>query len=265
MNQHHSNPQHDDSLGSDQSLSGLASVKGAGAYRMLFGVDIESDRVRYRDISRGKIRDDLGKYMSQDEIIAQKGKDIIKIPLPRIDNPHFQTHAGDENGVGQGEGEPGDSIGRGDPQNGQGKPGGEKGDGKGEGAGEGAGNHAYEEVTLDELADMMGEKLQLPRIEPKGNKTIPSEHGRYNTISRSGRRASVTQDEPLRKPSSALSPAATTIPIIRVLSPNDKIFDSRISAPIQSLNSTPASSTLWTYPRRWILAKKISPERYRSG
>lgn len=113
--------------------------------------------------------------MSQDEVIAQKGKDTIKIPLPRIDNPHFETQSSNGDGVGQGDGEPGDSVGRGNPKNG--KPGGQNGDGKGEGAGEGAGNHIFEEVTLDELADMLGEELKLPRIEPKGNKSLPAEDG----------------------------------------------------------------------------------------
>jgi uncharacterized sporulation protein YeaH/YhbH (DUF444 family) len=153
-----------------------------------FGIDIESDRTRYRDIARGKIREDLGKYMSQDEIIAQKGNEIIKIPLPRIENPHFQTQSANGEGVGQGDGEPGDSVSRGKGQKGGGSKSGQE-RGEGQEAGEGEGNHLYEEVTLDQLADMIGEKLELPRIEPKGDQKISSENGRYTTISRHGPQA----------------------------------------------------------------------------
>jgi uncharacterized sporulation protein YeaH/YhbH (DUF444 family) len=174
----------------------LADITFTPSYLTLtgFGIDIQPDRARYRDIARGKIREDLGKYMSQDEIIAQKGNDIIKIPLPRIDNPHFQTQSANGEGVGQGDGEPGESISRGKGKKGSGsKPGQGKGKGEGEGegqeAGEGEGNHIYEEVTIEQFADMIGEKLQLPRIEPKGDQKISSDKGRYTTISRHGPQA----------------------------------------------------------------------------
>lgn len=182
-----SQPDHDPSA---EEMNPLQDISFTPTPLLLtgFGVDIEPDRLRYRDIARGKIRKDLEKYMSNDEIIAQKGKDVIKIPLPRIDNPHFQTQSGNGEGVGQGDGEPGDSISRGQGKKSSGskgnKPG--QGEGEGEGAGEGEGNHVYEEVTLDQFADMIGEKLELPRIEPKGDQKIPNDKGRYTTISRHG-------------------------------------------------------------------------------
>jgi len=38
------------------------------------------------------------------------------------------------------------------------------------------------ELSMDELADILGEKLELPRIEPKGNKNIEMEKNRYSGL-----------------------------------------------------------------------------------
>lgn len=190
MNRSSSSLNHSEDNSFHDKDDSLADITFTPSYLTLtgFGIDIDSDRTRYRDIARGKIRDDLGKYMSKDEIIAQKGKDIIKIPLPRIDNPHFQTQSANGEGVGQGDGEPGDSVSPGKGNKGNGSKGQKPGQGEGEGeeAGEGEGNHVYEEVTLDQFAEMLGEKLQLPRIEPKGDQKISSDKGRYTSISRHG-------------------------------------------------------------------------------
>ncbi|MCP4591600.1 MAG: DUF444 family protein, partial [bacterium] len=49
------------------------------------------------------------------------------------------------------------------------------------------GRHLLEvEVTLDELADILGEELQLPRIEPKGKHNITAEKDKYSGIRQSG-------------------------------------------------------------------------------
>ena len=62
----------------------------------------------------------------------------------------------------------------------------DEGDGKGE-AGDSPGQHALEvDVTLDELAEIMGEELELPNIEPKNKSAIVAEKDRYSTISRTG-------------------------------------------------------------------------------
>ena len=54
--------------------------------------------------------------------------------------------------------------------------------GQGE-AGEQEGDKALEvDVTLDELAQILGEELQLPRIEPRGEKQVVTERDRYTGI-----------------------------------------------------------------------------------
>ena len=137
---------------------------------------IDPDHRRFRDIVRGKIKQDLRKYISQGELIGRKGKDLVSIPLPQINWPRFRFGSKDRGGVGQGPGDVGDSLGKGDPN----------ADGPGK-AGDQAGDHALEvELSLEELAQIMGEELQLPRIEPKGKERLITQKDRYVGIRRAG-------------------------------------------------------------------------------
>lgn len=138
---------------------------------------IDRDAQRFKEIVRGKIRGDLRKYISHGEMLGRKGREVVSIPVPNVDIPHFRHGRKGSGGVGQGDGEEGQVIGRGGQQ---------QGDGSGE-AGSDPGAHVREvEVTLDELAAMLGEALALPNITPKGKDTIKSARDRYNTIRRTG-------------------------------------------------------------------------------
>ena len=136
---------------------------------------IEQDHNRFKDIIRGKVKKNLRKYISQSDMIGKKGKKFVNIPVPQIDLPRFK-YGNNQGGVGQGDGEEGDHIGQGDGKDG----------GIGQ-AGEAAGKHITEvEVTFDELADMLAEELELPRIEPKGNNALDSTYNKYTGIRRTG-------------------------------------------------------------------------------
>jgi hypothetical protein len=136
---------------------------------------IDQDHRRFREIVRGKIKQNLRKYISQGEMLGKKGKEVVSIPLPQIDIPHFRFGQKQSGGVGQGEGQPGDALGQGDPQSGSGK------------AGDKAGEHVLEvEVSMDELAAILGEELRLPRIEPKGKERIIARKDRYTGIRNTG-------------------------------------------------------------------------------
>lgn len=137
---------------------------------------IDSDVGRFRRIVRGRVRDELRRFMSRGEMIGRKGKDYVSIPLPRIDLPHFVHSPGGQQYVGQGEGEEGDVL----------APGGNQGDGKGK-AGNMPGEHILEvELSLEELAEIMGEELGLPRIQPKGRQNIEDWARRYTGIAPAG-------------------------------------------------------------------------------
>ncbi len=137
---------------------------------------IEHDLSRFKQIVRGKIRQNLRKYVTNGEMIGRKGRDLVSIPIPQLDVPHFRYGKNGNGGVGQGDGEPGTPIGKGDD-----------GEGGAGGAGSDPGRHLLEvEVSLEELAAILGEELELPRIEPKGTANIEQEKSRYTSIRRSG-------------------------------------------------------------------------------
>ncbi len=138
---------------------------------------IDQDHSRFRNIVRGRIRQNLRKYISQGELIGRKGKDLVSIPIPQIDIPRFRFGERQQGGAGQGDGEPGDPLG------------GDQGDEAGEGhqAGQGAGEHILEvDVTLEELAAILGEELELPDIRDKGKSKIINAKDRYTGIRRIG-------------------------------------------------------------------------------
>ena len=51
---------------------------------------IKRDHARFRKIVKGKIRDNLRKYVSQGQQIIPKGDDQFKVPMPSIDIPRFK-------------------------------------------------------------------------------------------------------------------------------------------------------------------------------
>lgn len=134
---------------------------------------IKRDHARFRKIVKGRIRDNLKKYVSKGEMPVPKPGGVFKVPLPQINTPRFKFGDNQGEGTGQGEGSPGDPV---DGQDGQQQP------GQGE-AGEGEGSKELEvDLTLDELASILGEELELPNIEPKGKKSIQSTTEKYSTI-----------------------------------------------------------------------------------
>ena len=135
---------------------------------------IEQDASRFRQIVRGQVRQNLRKYMSNGELIGRQGKDLVSIPIPQIELPHFRYGNG-QGGVGQGEGEEGTPLGPGEPGQGNGR------------AGNQPGAHILEvELTLQELVELLGEELGLPRIRPKAKNHVQGEVTRYTGIRRVG-------------------------------------------------------------------------------
>ncbi len=140
--------------------------------------NIDKDEKRFNDIVKGKIRRDLGDLITNDELIGKKGNKKVSIPLPGIDLPRFRYGKNeDQEGLGQGEGEEGDPIASGD----------EEGEGTGPEAGEGSGEHEIEvDVTIEELAQILQEELELPNIEPRGKKRIKKEFERFASLRKNG-------------------------------------------------------------------------------
>mgnify|MGYP001240233500 CR=1 FL=1 len=137
---------------------------------------IDQDHSRFRQIVRGRIRENLRKYISQGELIGKQGNDFVSIPITQIDIPRFRFGTKQRGGVAQGEGDSGSPLSPGDPST---QPGHQ--------AGDMAGEHLMEvDVTLEELAEILGEELELPRIENKGKNHITQDKDRYVGIRRTG-------------------------------------------------------------------------------
>ncbi len=137
---------------------------------------IEQDRARFREIVRGRIRENLKKYISSGELIAHQGKDRVSIPIKHIEIPRFMHDPRDQQKVGQGQGKEGDPA--------DGKP--EDGEGEGK-AGDKPGEHEIEvELTIDELARLLGEELELPNIEEKGKQRVVATRDKISGVRRIG-------------------------------------------------------------------------------
>ncbi|MBL8763035.1 MAG: DUF444 family protein [Phycisphaerae bacterium] len=124
---------------------------------------IEQDHGRFRQIVKGKIRRDLRRFIARDELIGREGGRFVSIPVHDIDIPTFRF--GDNAGsVGMGEGDEGQDAGK----------------GKG---GESQGRHLFEvDINIEELADILAEELQLPRIKPRGRHKLTTIRDRYSGI-----------------------------------------------------------------------------------
>ncbi|MFQ5413874.1 MAG: DUF444 family protein [Phycisphaerae bacterium] len=136
-------------------------------------LQINKDHQRFRKIVKGNIRSDLRKFLTRAELLGREGKRYVSIPVRGIDLPRFRYGDNSDGGVGKGDGKPGDTV-----------------DANGEGVGPGGdqeGHHILEvDISLEELADILGEELALPRIQPKGKHRITSERDRYSGIRQSG-------------------------------------------------------------------------------
>jgi len=134
---------------------------------------IEQDHGRFHQIVRGRIKKELRRYISRGELIGKQGHKLISIPVPSVDLPNFRF-GDNRGGVGQGDGAPGTPVDA-------------EGDGGTGRAGDTPGAHILEvEVTLEELAQMLGEELSLPNIQPRGKRSVVSRKDRYRSVRRTG-------------------------------------------------------------------------------
>ncbi len=134
---------------------------------------IEKDHRRFREIVKGRIREDLRRFLTRGELFGREGSSVISIPVRGIDLPTFRYGENGDAGVGAGRAATGDPV-----------------DARGEGIGPGGtepGRHILEvDVSLDELADILGEELRLPRIQPKGRHSLTTQKDRYSGARQAG-------------------------------------------------------------------------------
>jgi hypothetical protein len=134
------------------------------------------DRLRHRQKVRESIRDNIADILSEESIIGKSRDKLIKVPIRGIKEYRF-VYGDNTPGVAQGDGnsEPGQVVGKGEA----------KGKGQPDRAGDRPGVDYYEtDITLDELAEIMFEDLELPDLERKRLREVPS----YDLVKRKGYR-----------------------------------------------------------------------------
>ncbi|MCL6458303.1 MAG: sporulation protein YhbH [Gorillibacterium sp.] len=120
------------------------------------------DQNRHQEKVREAVKQNLPDLITDESIIMQNGKQILKIPIKSLDEYRFRYNYRKSKQVGQGDGDSqvGDVLGS-DPQPGAGP-------GKGQTAGDQPGEDYYDtEISLDEVEAMLFEELELPDLKEK--------------------------------------------------------------------------------------------------
>ena len=134
---------------------------------------IDRDVQRFKEIVKGRVRKDLRRYITHGKMTGRQGRRLVTIPVPNIDIPHFRHGQKGSGGVAQGEGEVGQPIGSG----------GNQGDGEGQAGSEPGSGHTRDvEVSIEELAKMLAQELELPNIQPKGHDSLKTQKDKYSSI-----------------------------------------------------------------------------------
>lgn len=135
---------------------------------------IDEDWNEFRGIIGGRLREELKKHIKNGSIFRNRGRNgKIVVTIPQIDQPHI-VFGKPEDGIGRGEGKPGDVIDKDNKGKGKGQPGTDPGDG------------IQVQVDLDEILKLLKNELELPDMKPKANQTYEELKVVYNGIAKLG-------------------------------------------------------------------------------
>src|ERR1700761_3301242 len=132
------------------------------------------DALHHRERLRKKITEQLKERIGEEDIVAAGPDKKIRVPVKGTKRWQFIHDRGQSEGVGQGDGQPGDVLGPGgDPS-----PGGE--------AGTEPGEELYEVwLDMDDVEELLFSELSLPRLKPKTGDIAVTETT-YDQIARNG-------------------------------------------------------------------------------
>jgi uncharacterized protein len=135
------------------------------------------DALHHRERMRRKITDQLRERIGEEDIIAAGPEKRIRVPIKGTRRWQFILDRGLEQGVGGGDGEPGDILG---------PPGGVPGAGE---AGLEPGEELYEVwLDMDDVEEMLFSELALPRLKPKQQANAQSTEVVFDDLARQGPR-----------------------------------------------------------------------------
>jgi hypothetical protein len=137
------------------------------------------DQQRHQEKVREAIRKNLPQIISEESIIMDKGKKVVRVPIRSLAEYHFRFNMNQGRHAGQGSGgtRKGSIIGR-EPA---------EGTGKGPGAGDQPGVDYYEaEVTLDDIQAILFRDLELPNLQEKKKPLLASPTYEFRDVRRKG-------------------------------------------------------------------------------
>ncbi|MBI2565007.1 DUF444 family protein [Candidatus Woesearchaeota archaeon] len=124
---------------------------------------IDCDYERFKQIVRGRIKNNFKRYIINTSIYKVNGEKI-SIPVDVVEIPHF-TYGKNKESVGQGEGDIGEIISRNTPEE----------------------SAKYDaEFSVEEIAKILAEELDLPNLEEKIGDLLEVDNKNYTSISKSG-------------------------------------------------------------------------------
>lgn len=149
------------------------------------------DAVRHREKQREAIKKGVRDIIADESIITRGREEKIKVPIRGIKSYKFKHGSpdGEGYGLGQGEGQPGDVIGK---KPGKGRPG-KAGDEPGE-------DFIESEIELSEVIEYMLEDMGLPKLETKEvAKLVTPEGWSFKDISKTGLRPNLEKKRTLQE------------------------------------------------------------------
>lgn len=148
------------------------------------------DWLRHNDKVSEAVRQKLPELISNVDVLGPKATTKVRLPVRFLEHYRFRLRDDEtERGVGQGQGEPGDTLLR--PQPGQ-------GDDKGEGGNNEGGYQFVLELQVDDIVDWLWEELELPNLERREGRVSDADYtregwNRRGVRSRLDRRRSVKE------------------------------------------------------------------------
>jgi sporulation protein YhbH len=133
------------------------------------------DALHHRERVRAKITEQLKRRIGEEDIIAAGPEKTVRVPVKGTRRWQFILDRGEGQGVGQGDGEPGDVLG---------PPGQDPGHGQ---AGTEPGEEIYEvSLDMDDVEELLFAELELPRLKPKAAADAEATEAVYDDIARKG-------------------------------------------------------------------------------
>jgi sporulation protein YhbH len=133
------------------------------------------DALHHRERLRRKITEQLKERIGEEDIIAAGPDKTVRVPVKGTKRWQFILDRGEGQGVGQGDGDPGDIMGPAGPAPGRGEAGTEPGE------------ELYEVwLDMDDVEELLFAELELPRLKPKAAADAEATEAIYDDVARKG-------------------------------------------------------------------------------